>query len=119
MKKNDILPDVICSEFGMSDRSKGLSANKNKENFSGILKVNDCLQSLGYRFDYVKHNNAYFSKKSFWAQKQRPKEWFGEDEKFLFWGTTWYDKQKLKDVLASSNELKQILTVYHNTLLGC
>lgn len=97
MKDCDVLPDVICIEFAMSDRSKPLGG---AENFSGIIKLNEVLRDMGYVFDYVNYNNAMFSKKKMWEGKERPNGWYFEDQEFNLWGTTWYDKEKLKSLLS-------------------
>jgi hypothetical protein len=98
MENCDILPDVICTEFGMSDKQDD---QKGQENFSGFIKLSKIMSSLGYEFDYVNFNNAFFSKKSFWDGKRRPETWFSENLTFEFWGTTWYDKEKCKNILMS------------------
>ena len=97
MTKNSILPDVICTEFALSDRKNSITT---ENNFYGILKINDFLKKLGYRFNYVNYNNAMFSKESFWYQKSIPKSWHGENDIFYFWDVLYYDKSKLKDLLS-------------------
>lgn len=96
MTKNSILPDIICTEFALSDRKNSITT---KNSFYGILKINDFLKKLGYRFNYVNYNNAMFSKESFWYQKSIPEFWYGENDTFYFWNTLYYDKSKLKDLL--------------------
>jgi FkbM family methyltransferase len=96
----EVMPDVICIEFAMSDRQNNLDG---PENFFGILKINEILTSMGYVFDYVKYNNAMFSKKEMWEGKVRPENWHFEDEKFELWDVMWYDREKLKSKLGVLN----------------
>lgn len=96
-KNATCLPKIICTEFGMSDRTSEIK--KNEENFDGIILINTILKKYGYTFDYVKYNNAYFSHNSFWRNKQKPLSWFGEDSVWKFWDTVYYDKDKLKNIL--------------------
>ena len=96
MRKSQIWPDVLCVEFGYSDHKNSLMNERKKENFSGFKIIKDILKPLGYEFDYLNHNNLMFSKKTFWVDKEKPSDWFGEDTEFHHLGYCFYDKEKCK-----------------------
>lgn len=59
MKKSKILPKVMCIEYS----------------YLGLRKLINYIKPLGYKFDFISYNNAYFHHNSFDISK---KEWFGE-----------------------------------------
>jgi FkbM family methyltransferase len=99
--KNSILPNIIQIEFAYSDHDNALIDINNKENFSGFIKISKRLFELNYQFDYVNYNNAYFSQKSFWKEKDPPLFWKGEDEEFIYRNICYYHKEKCKNILMS------------------
>lgn len=96
MKDSEVLPDVMQVEFSYSDHKNTLINEKEKENFSGYKIIKDSLEELGYEFNYLSENNLMFSKKTFWNDKEKPEEWFGEDNQFNHFGYCMYDKEKCK-----------------------
>lgn len=98
MKISDVHPDVLCIEFAYSDHNNSIINEETKENFSGFKILKDDLESMGYEFDYLNDNNLMFSKKTFWENKEKPTEWFGEDEQFFWSGYCQYDKEKCKNL---------------------
>jgi FkbM family methyltransferase len=94
-----VLPDVIQIEFSYSDPENKLIDKKNKENFSGIIKINKSLNKLGYFFNYVNYNNAFYSRHSFWNGKKIPSLWIGENEKFVWNNVCYFNKNKCLKLL--------------------
>jgi FkbM family methyltransferase len=101
MSLNSKLPNIIQIEFGYSDHDNLLLNEEKKENFSGFIKVSKRLFELNYQFDYVSDNNALFSQKSFWNDKNIPTVWMGEDESFFWKDMCYYDKTRCKEILRS------------------
>jgi FkbM family methyltransferase len=99
MTRESVLPQVIQIEFAYSDCENILLDEEKKENFSGIFKISKKLFELNYQFDYVNFNNAFFSQKSFWNNKQIPDIWEGEDEEFHWRGICYYNKSKFKKLI--------------------
>lgn len=105
--ESSILPSVVQIEFGyLGDDEKyeicdiryGDFATK-AENFSGFMNAYNRLYELGYDFDYVEHNNAIFSLRSFWKNKTKPKKWNGETTQFNWNGVCLYDKDKCEKLI--------------------
>jgi len=94
-----VLPDVIQIEFGYSDLDNLLLDTAKKENFSGFVKIGRILNDMGYLFDYVADNNAYFSKESFWDNRPRPISWIKEDEELFWYGYCYYRKSQCKPMV--------------------
>jgi len=90
--KNSVLPSVIQIEYGYSDFDNTYLNLDKKQNFSGIIKIYNRLISLGYNFDYVSYNNAFFSLNNFWNNKTKPEKWLGEDNQFIYRDICYYDK---------------------------
>jgi FkbM family methyltransferase len=95
---SEVMPDVIQIEFGYSDPTNKLRDEKTKEDFSGFIILKHKLQEMGYRFDYVQYNNAYFSKNDFWKDKQLPDKWEEESNEFTWFGYCRYNKDKCKNL---------------------
>ena len=93
-----ILPDIMIVEYPRSDYTFKLKNPITKEDFSGFKIIKDKLYDLGYLFDYVQDANAFFSKKSFWNDRERPEKWYGEDNIYVLTGFIRYDKEKCKNI---------------------
>lgn len=98
MSNSTVLPDVIQIEFAYSDHNNSIINEAEKTNFSGFKILKDALLKLGYEFDYLNANNLLFSKTTFWNDKEKPSEWFGEDMQFHWNGYCQYDKEKCKNL---------------------
>jgi len=93
-----VLPDVMQVEFGYSDPTNKLKNEETKEDFSGFVVIKHKLEEMGYQFDYVHLNDAFFSKKEFWKDKTIPEKWTEENEEFIYTGYCRYNKSKCKNL---------------------
>lgn len=91
---NKALPSVIQIEMAYADPLNSLLDEKLKENFSGFILIRNILEKKGYEFNYVNFNNAYFSLKNFWGERDKPKIWKGSDDYFFWDGYKIYDRNK-------------------------
>jgi len=98
MKECNILPDVIQIEFGYADPTNTLRNEQTKEDFSGFVLIKHKLEEMGYQFDYVYFNDAFFSKIEFWNNKGKPLNWVWEDEEFKWNGYIRYNKEKCRNL---------------------
>lgn len=96
---HSILPSIIQIEYAYSDFNNEYLNIEEKENMSGILKIYKRLVSLGYDFDYVNFNNAFFSLNTFWKNKSKPNVWIGEDEEFIWRDICYYNKNKFNKLI--------------------
>tara|TARA_R110000824_G_scaffold97445_2_gene232904 strand:+ start:285 stop:1067 length:783 start_codon:yes stop_codon:yes gene_type:complete len=96
---DSILPQVIKIEYSYSDPQNKFLNKETKENFSGLIIIYKKLLSLGYQFDYVESNDAFFSLKTFWKEKPIPSVWQGESQEFTWINYTMYDKNKFRKML--------------------
>jgi FkbM family methyltransferase len=98
MQDSDVLPDVIQVEYSYSDPDNKLKNDETRENFSGFVIIKHKLQEMGYDFNYVHFNDAFFSKRTFWKNTAKPSQWLGEDDQFSWNGYIRYNKEKCKNL---------------------
>jgi len=105
--ETSILPSVVQIEYGYSDPKNKYLNVENKENFSGFIALYERLYRLGYEFDYVNHNDAFFSLPRFWENRVKPRTWLGEDERFDWVGLCMYEKEKCRSIIESLDFFKE------------
>jgi hypothetical protein len=60
MKTSNVLPTIMCIEYS----------------YIGLKKLTEYMRNIGYHFNFISYNNAYFSKPHI-----EKSSWFGQTDK--------------------------------------